>query len=121
MVMVDEVLVSEGPVTETSLLIREDNVFVENGVFTEPGLIENMAQTAAAGSGAKPGAADQEPHTGFIGSIRNLEIRHLPSAGETIRTRVTVEHTILNASVIKAEVYRGSTVLAACEMKIFQV
>jgi predicted hotdog family 3-hydroxylacyl-ACP dehydratase len=121
MIMVDEVLTAEGPVTEALFAIRADNVFVENGFFTEPGLIENMAQTAAAGAGARPEGSGKEARTGFIGGIRNLRIHSLPATGDLIRTRVTVLHTVFEASVIRAEVFKGESLLAECEMKIFQV
>jgi 3-hydroxyacyl-[acyl-carrier-protein] dehydratase len=121
MIMVDELLTAEGAVTETLFAIRPENVFVENGFFTEPGLIENMAQTAAAGAGAKPGEEGKKARTGFIGGIRNLKIHSLPATGDMIRTRVTLLHTVFEASVIRAEVFKEEILLAECEMKIFQV
>lgn len=119
MVMVDRLILAAGRETVTSFLIREDNVFADQGVFTEPGLIENMAQTAAAGTGALPGAAGAEPRKGFIGAIKNLRIEELPRVGTEITTRVSVEYNVMDASVIQAEVRQGNKLLAACEMKIF--
>ena len=49
MVMVDKLIFAEEKKVVTSFLIRRDNIFCSDGVFTEAGLIENMAQTAAAG------------------------------------------------------------------------
>jgi hypothetical protein len=49
--MVDELLFSDDNITKTSFTVTADNVFVINGEFSEAGLMENMAQTAAAGSG----------------------------------------------------------------------
>ena len=53
MVMVDRLTGVVDNVTTTNFLIRDDNIFCEKGEFREPGLIENMAQTAAAGTGAR--------------------------------------------------------------------
>lgn len=117
MVMVDRLIRAEGTETVTAFMVRPDNVFVEDGKMKEPGLIENMAQTAAAGAGA--GQPDAEPRTGFIGSIRNLLISDLPEVGSEIITRVTVEHAVMNASVVQAEAKLGENVVASCEMKIF--
>ncbi len=49
--MVDTLLSSDGSTARTTFLIRPDNVLVENGVFSAAGLMENIAQTAAAGMG----------------------------------------------------------------------
>jgi len=118
MVMVDRLILATPTETVTAFVIRPGNVFVENGRFTEPGLIENMAQTAAAGSGARqePGS---EPRKGFIGGIRDLVIRQLPATGDEILTRVKVEHTVMDASVVQAEVRLNNEMIASCGMKIF--
>ena len=44
--MIDDVVFAEGNITRTTLAIKDDNLFVSGGLFSEPGLIENMAQTA---------------------------------------------------------------------------
>jgi predicted hotdog family 3-hydroxylacyl-ACP dehydratase len=120
MVMVDRLLLAAGNETVTAFVIRPENVFVEDGFFTEPGLIENMAQTAAAGSGARqdPGA---KPRTGFIGGIRDLVIYELPATGDEIITKVTVEHTVMDASVVEAEVLLNGMIIAKCNLKIFLI
>ena len=117
MVMVDRVMLSEGGTTVTQFLVREDNVFVSAGKFTEPGLIENMAQTAAAGTGAQE--QDGEPRTGFIGAVSKLHITRLPAAGSVLTTTVTVPHAVMNATVIHAAVEEDGEEIASCEMKIF--
>ena len=50
-VMIDKLLSFSETTTTTGLSIRADNIFVENGLFKEPGLVENIAQTAAARAG----------------------------------------------------------------------
>lgn len=119
MVMVDRVTETSGPSTVTNFTIRSDNVFVENGLFREPGLIENMAQTAACGAGAKPGAT--EARIGFIGGIRNLKIVDLPHAGKTLTTRVTVLHEVFDATIAQGEVFCDEILVASCELKIFLI
>ncbi len=119
MVMVGKLLIAEGRRTVTSLLIKEDNLFCTEGVFTEPGLIENMAQTAAAGAGYRARSASQPPSPGFIGGIRNLRISSLPLAGDEILTEAVVEHEILEATVVKTKIFLHNQVIAECELKIF--
>lgn len=103
----------------TSTTINEENLFVENGLFSASGLIENVAQTCAARIGFinkiiyKKGV-----QIGFIGAIKNLTINELPKVGETIFTYVTVEEEIFGIILATAEVRLGNKVLLSTEMKI---
>jgi len=119
MVMVDRIVSISGKTTETAFLIGEDNVLCENGRFTESGLIENMAQTAAAGAGTSPADAGKEARRGFIGGIRNLKIDDLPAVGQEIITRATVIHEVFEAAVVMGEVFLDHRLIASCELKIF--
>jgi predicted hotdog family 3-hydroxylacyl-ACP dehydratase len=118
-VMIGKLLDVTGRKTVTSLVIRNDNIFSSYGFFREPGLIENMAQTAAAGVGYLAQKEGKEPPVGFIGGIRNLQIHELPIVGSEIRTEVTVEHEIFDATVVAANIYMEERCIAQCEMKIF--
>jgi predicted hotdog family 3-hydroxylacyl-ACP dehydratase len=119
MVMVGKLCSVEGKTTTTSLLINEDNIFCEDGFFKEPGLIENMAQTAAAGAGYVARAEGKEPAIGFIGGIRNLRILDFPPVGSTIITKVTVTHEVFDASVVTGQIFLNDILVAECELKIF--
>jgi predicted hotdog family 3-hydroxylacyl-ACP dehydratase len=105
--------------TVTSLLINEDNLFCSERIFREPGLIENMAQTAAAGVGYISKKAGKEPPVGFIGGLRNLQIYELPEMGKEIRTEVFLEHEVLNATVVSGKIYLEERCIVTCELKIF--
>lgn len=119
MVMVDRLIEVTEKTTITSLIIREDNVFCEEGFFREPGLIENMAQTAAAGAGATPGREGEKARVGFIGGIRNLKIAGFPKVGQEIITHVTVMHEVFDVSIMQGEVFLNDQLIATCELKIF--
>ncbi len=119
MVMVDRIIGIIGKKTVTTFLIRDDNVFLEDGFFREPGLIENIAQSAAAGIASVTLNADEEPKTGFIGAIRELKIFKLPKSGDEIRTTVTVTHEILNATVVAGQIILHDELIAECELRIF--
>lgn len=121
MVMVDRVTKASEGVVETTFLVREENVLCDRGVFTEAGLVENMAQTAAAGIGAKPDLSGKEPPVGFIGGIRNLKIMRYPAAGDELVTRITVEHEVFDASVVLGEVFLREELIASCQLKIFLI
>ena len=119
MVMVDRIIGIIAKKTVTTFLIRDDNVFLEDGFFREPGLIENIAQSAAAGIASVTLNADEEPKTGFIGAIRELKIFKLPKSGDEIRTTVTVTHEILNATVVAGQIILHDELIAECELRIF--
>ena len=120
-VMIGKLLDMTDTKTVTSLFIKDDNLFCSEGFFREPGLIENMAQTAAAGVGYVSKEAGKEPPVGFIGGLRNLRIHELPKVGCEIITEVTVEHEIFNATVVNGKIYLKKRCIAECELKIFLI
>lgn len=104
---------------DTTFLIEKENIFCQKGKFREPGLIENIAQTAAARIGYVCEKEEKEIPIGFIGAIKNLKIHFLPAEGEVIKTRVTIEHVVFNATIITGKIFCRETLAAECEMKIF--
>ena len=117
-VMIDTLVHVAGAVTDTSLTVLSDTLFVKDHVFQEPGLIENIAQTAAAGVGYTCAINNTVVPVGFIGAIKNLRIEYLPKVGDTINTRVEVLEEIFDMTLIKGESFVGTTLAASCEMKI---
>jgi predicted hotdog family 3-hydroxylacyl-ACP dehydratase len=107
--------------TVTSLCITEGNLFCSEGIFREPGLIENIAQTAAAGVGYISKKEGKEPPVGFIGGLRNLQIYELPEIGREIITEVTLEHEVFDTTVVSGKIYLEERCIAECELKIFLV
>jgi len=118
-VMVDELTETNEKETITCFKIREGHLFVENRKFTEPGLIENLAQTAAAGEGFKAMEANDTPPVGFIGQIKNLEIYRLPEVGEKIITTVACRHQIMNVRVMEGFIECDNRKIAKAEFKVF--
>ena len=119
MVMVDRIVDVKDKTTITSFFIRDDNVFLADGILREPALIENIAQSAAAGIAAAPGGEGEKPRLGFIGAIKELKIYKLPKAGDEIYTNVTVTHEIMNATVVEGKIYLLDQLIAECELRIF--
>jgi len=106
--------------------ISPDNIFVSDGHFQMPGLIENIAQTVALCSGYEhmlrilaEGGAAIKPPVGFIGEVKNLVINFLPPVGAQIETSAELLHNIFTASVVKGTVIYNGKVIAECEMKVF--
>ncbi len=118
-VMVDELLHCDEKTGRTGFLVRADNIFVENGELREPGLAENIAQTAAARSGYLGGRSDEPIPVGYIGGIKNLEIMALPKTGDELITEITIENQIFDVMLISGRVFCREQLMAQCEMKIF--
>lgn len=118
-VMVDNLLSCDDVVVRTNFSIAADNLFVQDGKFTEAGLMENIAQTCAARIGWLN--QDKPVRIGVIGSISNFEASRLPKVGETLETSVTVESTVFDAIIVHAESSTAQGPVAQCDMKVFVI
>jgi predicted hotdog family 3-hydroxylacyl-ACP dehydratase len=104
----------------TEFVITADNIFVCNGLFIEAGIIENMAQTCAAGMGyLNANTVQDEVRIGFLSAIRNLIIKRLPKVGEILHTSVFIVEHFVGMLLIKTEVKIKEETIAEGEMKIF--
>jgi predicted hotdog family 3-hydroxylacyl-ACP dehydratase len=118
-VMVDEILLSSELSTQSKFLVHADNIFVENGLLKEPGLVENIAQTAAARAGYISHMESKPVSVGYIGAIKNLQINSFPKVGDEIITEITIENQIFNVTLISGKITCNDKLLAHCQMKIF--
>jgi len=123
MVMIDGLLSCEGPTVVTTLEIRAENIFVSDGIFRAPGLIENMAQTAAARTGLqmkqKQGAENKKVPVGVIGSVKNFRLHFSPAIGARLVTTLQIEHEVLMATVARATVEANGKLAAEADLQIF--
>jgi predicted hotdog family 3-hydroxylacyl-ACP dehydratase len=119
MVMIDTLNFCEGDVTTTGFEIRTDNIFVKNGYLHEPGIVENIAQTAAVKAGYEVKKLGAEPLVGFIGAVKDLVIYDLPKVGDVIETTVTIKMEVMGVTLIDGVTTCNGKKIAACEMKIF--
>ena len=119
MVMVQKLHKAEGGPTISSLDISESNIFCEEGFLQEPGLIENIAQTAAVGVGFEYRNENKDVPTGYIGAVQKLTIHKLPKIGNTIITEVNVEHKVFNTTLINGKITCDNQLIADCSMKIY--
>lgn len=118
-VMVGRLTCFDKTATVTETEIKDGNIFVDDGVFSASGLIENIAQTCAARIGyANKYIYKKGIQLGFIGAVRNLEITALPHVGDTIVTRVEVLEDVFGMTLASAEVMCGGETLVTTEIKI---
>ena len=119
MMMVDAFFEGNDTRAHTGLTIREDNLFCFNGLFTEPGLIEHIAQSASALAGYKAYCRQMKAPVGFIGEVKKFRVLRLPATGEQLQTSVHILSDVLQISFVTAEVKSGDEPIATCQMKLF--
>jgi len=118
-VMVDKVLSFSETGFSTGFGIKADNIFTENGLFKEPGLVENIAQTAAARAGYVSKAENKPVQIGYIGAVNGLEVYRLPKTGDELITEITIENQIFDVTLISGKITCNNETIAQCKMKIF--
>jgi 3-hydroxyacyl-[acyl-carrier-protein] dehydratase len=102
------------------LLVRADNLLVQQGYLSEAGIIESMAQAMALKSGYE--ARQQTgtgPRLGFIAALKDVQIHALAPVGSTLVTHVEVLLEALDVLVIKATAFYDYTLVAQTEMRLF--
>ncbi len=121
MIMVDNLLSSneETLSARSSFYIEETNIFCEDGVFKEPGLVENIAQSCALRAGYTFHSKNEKVPLGFIGAVKNLQIHFFPKAGTLLETEIQVVNEIFDVTLVVGKVYSEGKIAAECEMKIF--
>lgn len=115
--MVDDAQATANGVKAT-LMVRESNWFYMDGILLEAGLVEHIAQSAAAMVGLK---ADGDPHEGYIGDVKDFTVLRLPLLNETIETLVNPVVQMDNITLIEAESYVNGKMVAKARLKVFIV
>ncbi len=122
-VMVDSLLDYTALTGIMGFTIPAGNILVKDGVFSEPGLIEHMAQSMSLHRGYQGFLAGlDKPKTGFIGVIKSVEIHELPKAETRLKTFVEILHEIMNVTSVTARTEdENGKLLASSEMKTVTV
>jgi predicted hotdog family 3-hydroxylacyl-ACP dehydratase len=119
-VMVDKLYAIEDTKVVSGFTITKENVLVEDMVFQEGGLIENMAQTVALFAGYRAANLGKEAPIGYIAGIKDVVIHKLPLVGDGLQTKVEITNELMNVQIAQAAVMDGQgQVLASCELRIF--
>ncbi len=118
-VMINRLLQSNESITRSSFRISAENIFTINDQFTEAGLMENIAQTAAARAGYIARLENKPVEIGYISTVTNLEIFDLPKINDELTTEIKIEDKVFNISVISGKVWCYGKLIAQCEMKVF--
>jgi 3-hydroxyacyl-[acyl-carrier-protein] dehydratase len=116
-VMVDEVVYFEENLIKAGFKPNTSNLFVENNTFNESGLIEHMAQSVALYTGYQFFLMQKPAPTGFIGSIKSIEINRLPKISERIETTVHILQEFMGVTLVQIIATIDNQIIAKGEMK----
>ena len=117
--MVDKLVYFDEKTTTTSFLVREDNLFVENGRLNACALAENIAQTCAARLGyVNKYILKRGIQIGFIGAVKDMKVIDTPVVGDVLTTTIHVLEQIMGLTLVTAVIRIGDRVVTTAEMKI---
>src|SRR5690349_19299265 len=117
-VMIDELLEATDTAATSTFKILPENILVDAGRFTEPGLIENIAQTAAAMVGYQCTIQQVPVPVGFIAAVKDLKVLALPPIEAVIQTQIQVTNTVMDVTIVQGKVEQSGKLLCSCEMRI---
>ncbi|MBQ8988998.1 MAG: pseudouridylate synthase [Prevotella sp.] len=117
-VMVDKVKSCDETDAVTEFLIREDNIFLDDGRLSPAGMIENMAQACAARMGCVNLLKNESVKIGYIGDIRNLTIIRQARLGEVVSTHVHIILDVLDMTLASVTTKVGEETIAEARIKI---
>jgi predicted hotdog family 3-hydroxylacyl-ACP dehydratase len=117
-IMVDELLYADDTIARSRFRVGADNVMVDQGRFTPGGLLENIAQTVAAGAGYVAFLENRAVGPGHIVAVSRFAVGSLPGVGDELFTEITIRTRIPDIIVISGRVSCDTVEVATCEMKI---
>ena len=101
----------------TRFVVKDDNVFFENGRLLPEGIVENVAQTCASRIGFINKYILGKPvSVGYVCVLRDFNVRRSPEAGETLETEIGLKGEFGNMLMIDAKVRSGVATVAEGSM-----
>jgi len=116
-IMVDSLLYFKESKVISGLTIAEDNMFVQNGFLTEPGLIEHMAQTVALYTGYHFYINHTPAPEGYIGAIKSATIEKLPKTHTQLETEVEILQEVMGVTLVQGTTKLNGEVIMTAQMK----
>ena len=118
-VAVHEILQATDDLIISQFEVLAENIFVAGGLLHEAGLIENIAQTAAAHMGYVCKQKGIPVPVGYIASIKNLKINKLPAIGSVLETSVRITNRVMDVMIVNGKILSSENSICECEMQIF--
>jgi 3-hydroxyacyl-[acyl-carrier-protein] dehydratase len=118
-VMVSKLVEASDSHAVTQLLIEAENMFTAHGHLAEPGMVENIAQTAAAQVGYHCSQKNIPVPIGYIAAVKNLKVFHMPAVNSIISTSIRITNQVLDVTVAEGKIEQDGRICCTCEMRIF--
>lgn len=116
-VMVSELAEYDESQLISGFTIKEDNIFVHEGVFQASGLIEHQAQSVALHTGYKFYLLGKEAPTGYIGAIKSFEAEDLPKINDVLKTEVSILNEMMGVTLVEIITKLDDKIIARSQMK----
>lgn len=116
-VMVDRLFSYSEASLVAGLKIESDNIFLKENTFLEAGLIEHMAQSVALHTGYQFFLRNEVAPTGYIGSIKDIEIKKLPQINDTIQSTITILQEFGGITLVDIVTFLNNEAIASGQMK----
>lgn len=118
-VMVDSLVDAAENGFKTQFEITSNNLFIQNSILSESALLENVAQTCAAGFGYLGSLeAESEPRIGYIGAITNVVNIDSAKVGDILETEVVIINSFDAIHLVEGKVSTKGKELLTCQLKI---
>ncbi|MGV0756933.1 hypothetical protein [Empedobacter brevis] len=116
-IMVDTIFEYEEGKVVGGLTVTADSIFVASQELNESGLLEHMAQTVALYTGYQFYIRKETAPTGYIGSMKSIDIYRLPKVNDNLITTATILHEVMGVTLVSIETKINGEIIAKGEMK----
>lgn len=118
-IMIDELKKADSSGFISTFTVRDDNIFLTKNELSESALVENIAQTCAAGFGyLNRNEAGGKNKIGFIGSVSKLAVYHQAFQSNEIETTIQIIADFGGVHLIEGIAQTKTHTLLKCQMKI---
>lgn len=120
-ILIDELVSADEKGFNSRFKVQTDTIFIENDTLSESALVENIAQTCAAGFGYLGSlSGGGEARLGFIGAVSRLEVFFSAKTRDQLETSVEIVNSFENIHLIEGIAKCNGVELLKCQMKIVQ-
>jgi len=116
---VDQIVEAGEDSVVTSFYVKEEHILCESGFLQEAGMIENIAQSAAAMEGYAAVHRHEAVKLGFIGAVKNLKINGRILVGSILTTTVHAVNEVMGVKIIEGIIRVEDRLIAQCTLQIF--
>lgn len=118
-VMIDSLVTADEKGFNSRFQIQSDNLLLTGDLLSESALIENIAQTCAAGFGYLSSLeVVKEAGLGFIGAVTKLEVTDAAKLNDVVETEINILNTFENIHLIEGSAKVNGKEMVRCQMKI---